>query len=286
MKKKVLFVAALFIGATTFAQDGLTSKKGEAILPEAGDWAIGFDANPFLNYFGNMFSGYTGQNTLSGATWNSNSNAILNNNNTMALTGKYFKDETTAYRGKVRIGLGGDSQTNLQDTATGSTLPGTGAIENKISNSNGFSFVVGAGLEKRKGSTRLQGYYGADFLFGLIGGGSTTYEYGATMDSLNVQFRGIVPGSRNTEEKNGNTMALGLNGFIGVEYFVAPKISIGAEYGYGFSMSSTGANETSTERWNAADQKLETFTTTGSKTSDWSFDTGVSGANLNITFHF
>ena len=32
MKKKVLFVAALFVGATTFAQDGLTSKKGEAFL--------------------------------------------------------------------------------------------------------------------------------------------------------------------------------------------------------------------------------------------------------------
>ena len=57
MKKKVLFVASLFLATATFAQDGLTSKKGEAYLPEAGDWALGFDANPFLNYAGNMFNG-------------------------------------------------------------------------------------------------------------------------------------------------------------------------------------------------------------------------------------
>ena len=226
MKKKVLFVAALFIGATTFAQDGLTSKKGEAILPEAGDWAIGFDANPFLNYFGNLFNGNL-NNTFSGATWTGD------NSSTMALTGKYFKDETTAYRGMLRIGLGGNSTTTLQDTAVAPTLPGTGAIENKTSNSNGFSLVLGAGLEKRRGSTRLQGYYGGGLMIGLLGGGSTTMEYGATMDSLNVQFRGIVPGARNTEVKNGNTFTFGLQGFVGVEYFVAPKISVAAEYGWG-----------------------------------------------------
>jgi hypothetical protein len=285
MKKKVLFVAALFIGATAFAQDGLTSKKGEAILPEAGDWAIGFDANPFLNYFGNMFSGYTGQNSLSTATWNGT------NSSTMALTGKYFVDESTAYRGKVRIGLGGNSATTMQDTAT-TSLPGTGAVENEASNSNGFSFVVGAGLEKRKGNTRLQGYYGADFMFGLLGGGSSTYTYGMTMDSTNVANGNIVDengasgSSRTTESKNGNTLMIGLNGFIGVEYFIASKISIGAEYGYGFSMASTGNGETTTESWNAADQKIDTYTVEGSKSSSWSFDTGVSGANFNITFHF
>jgi len=280
MKKKVLFVAALFIGATTFAQDGLTSKKGEAILPEAGDWGISFDANPFLNYAGNMFSGYTGKNTLSSATWTGD------NSGTMALTGKYFKDETTAYRGMLRIGLGGNSTTTLQDTASGATLPGTGAIENKTSSSNGFSLVLGGGLEKRKGSTRLQGYYGGGAYIGLLGGGSTTYEYGATMDSVNVQFNSIVPGSRNTEVKNGNTFTFGLQGFVGVEYFVAAKISIGAEYGWGFGMSSTGATETTTEAWNVADQKVDTYTVTGSKSSGWSFDTGVSNANININFYF
>ena len=134
-------------------------------------------------------------------------------------------------------------------------------------------------------------------MFGLLGGGSSTYTYGMTMDSTNVANLDIVDetganntaptaASRDTESKNGNTLMIGLNGFIGVEYFIASKISIGAEYGYGFSMASTGNGETTTESWNAADQKIDTYTVEGSKSSSWSFDTGVSGANFNITFHF
>ncbi|MCB0380481.1 MAG: hypothetical protein KDD24_04440 [Flavobacteriales bacterium] len=69
MKKRLLFVAAIFAATATFAQDGLTSKKGEAYLPEAGDWAIGIDANPFLNYAGNLFNGNTGNGIGAGATW-------------------------------------------------------------------------------------------------------------------------------------------------------------------------------------------------------------------------
>ena len=54
MKKSVLALALAFGVTTAFAQD-LTSKKGEPILPEAGDWGISTDATPFLNYAGNFF---------------------------------------------------------------------------------------------------------------------------------------------------------------------------------------------------------------------------------------
>ena len=61
MKKSIALVALAFGVSSAFAQD-LTSKKGEPFLPEAGDYMIGIDANPFLNYLGNFF-GKTVANT-------------------------------------------------------------------------------------------------------------------------------------------------------------------------------------------------------------------------------
>jgi len=276
MKKKVLFVAALFIGAATFAQDGLTSKKGEAYLPEAGDWAVGFDAAPFLNYAGNMFNNGTNTNVLN-ASW-------ANGNAGQTLMGKYFKDENTAYRGQFRLGMGGTSATTIQDSASASPMANTGALENEVSTSNGFSFVVGAGLEKRKGNTRIQGYYGGDLLIGFFGGSSVENTYGFAMDSLNVQ-QGDATSGRTLESNNGSTFNIGLEGFVGVEWFVAPKVSLGAEYRYGFNMSSLGEGETTSETWNAADQKAETNTVKTGTSGNWGFDT-ANRASINIMFHF
>ena len=62
MKTKVFLLAiALGLGSFSFAQDDdvLTGKDGAAILPAAGDWALGFDAAPILNYAGNMLNGNT-----------------------------------------------------------------------------------------------------------------------------------------------------------------------------------------------------------------------------------
>jgi len=264
MKKKVLLVAALFVGATTFAQDGLTSKKGEAILPEAGDWAIGFDAAPLLNYAGNFF-GKTAANNTDSVNW-------LGSNKGLALQGKYFKDESTAYRASFRVGFGGDSKDTYFGGANGDSLV------NNLSNSNGFNLILGVGLEKRKGSTRIQGYYGGDFTFGLLGGGSTTNEYGVALDPT------VVSGPRTLKVSNGNTFHIGLRGFIGVEYFFAPKLSIGAEYGYGLSMNNVGDSETTTESSNGT-AVTEITVKTGNE-SNWRFDTDNRDGRINLTFHF
>lgn len=279
MKKKVLFVASLFLATATFAQDGLTSKKGETILPESGDWAIGFDANPFLNFAGNILSG-TATNNFGGANWT---------NGDMAITGKMFKDETTAYRAGVRIGLGGSSFTTQNDTSAGFGNPVY--VEDVFKTSNGFNVVLSGGLEKRRGSTRIQGFYGGEVLIGMISGGTTDNEYGAVLDSANL-MQGAATNNRVTETKGGNTLSLGLRGFIGAEWFVAPKVSIAAEYGWGFMLNSTGEVEITTEHWGLASAAATTdtnfsTTTMSSKSSSWGLDTDVSGTgSLRIMFHF
>lgn len=45
---------AFILAATVIAQP--VSKKGEPFLPEAGEYALGVDAAPFLFYLGNIFS--------------------------------------------------------------------------------------------------------------------------------------------------------------------------------------------------------------------------------------
>src|ERR1043165_7523672 len=98
MKKSVLVIALAFGVTGAFAQD-LTSKKGEPILPEAGDWSIGIDATPFLSYAKSFIGAGTG---TTAPTWN-----FITNYQT--ISGKYMVDANTAYRGSLRIGFGGST---------------------------------------------------------------------------------------------------------------------------------------------------------------------------------
>lgn len=263
MKKRVLFVASFFAATAMFAQGGLTSKKGEVYLPEAGDYAIGFDGLPFIEYAGNLFNGAT-SNTLS-PTWVGNHGEL---NTNMTLYGKMFKDETTAYRGKLRIGLNSTSEDNIiSDTET------------NTSKTNDMNVTVGAGMEHRRGNTRVQGFYGAEALLG-IGSSGTKEEYGLALDANNTNGGA----ARTTETKNGSTFAFGARAFAGVEWFVAPKVSIAAEYGWGLAFSSTGEGEVTTEAWDGT-AVVNTTTKTGGSNS-FGIDTDNNGGALTIFFHF
>ncbi len=282
MKKRLLFVAAIFAATATFAQDGLTSKKGEAYLPEAGDWSIGFDANPFLNYAGNLFNGNTGNSIGAGATYFAPYGAIY---------GKMYKDEKTAYRAKLRIGFG--SQTvgtvvNLYADSVSQFNGTTTEYTNEVATS-GRQIILGAGIEKHRGNTRIQGVYGAELMIGF-GGGSTTNTYGLALSEVSTTYNPSLNGPRTTESVAGSTFVLGIDGFLGVEWFFAPKVSLGAEYTWGLSMTSTGASKTTTEEWTVpaggTTASLVTKTTNGGKSSSFGLDNGVSGANVSINFHF
>lgn len=259
MKKSIALLALAFGVTGAYAQD-LTSKKGEPILPEADDWAISVDATPFLNYMGNFF-GKTNNNTAPG--WN-----FLTNN--LTITGKMFKDAQTAYRASVRLGFGNTSTTymNGDRSATGITYPDiVPQKENKYKTSN-TNIGIAVGLEKRKGKTRLQGFYGAEVGLGL-GSSSEKFEYGNALnptgtpavtvssadeyDDLtvnNVQtvsgIAGVIGDARLLERKSGMNFNFGVRGFIGAEYFVLPKMSIGGEFGWGIGFNMNGQN---TEKW-------------------------------------
>lgn len=315
MKKKVLFVASLFLATATFAQDGLTSKKGEAYLPEAGDWAIGFDGTPFLDYVGNMFNGTSGNTVTAG--WQPINVGEVNTTNPFnvgpmyTLSGKYFKDEKTAYRLKVRIGFGSTTASNVIDTST-TTL--TGEITDDFKQSH-FAFTIGGGIEKRKGNTRIQGFYGGELLFSMgsmgqeftyadAGSGTSvgtnlhtaSYTDWSSWDPTSGNVGNAVMVTNNNERtvktSMGSTMILSLRGFVGVEWFLAPKVSVSAEYGWGLAFIKQGDMEQDTEEYAVAtgapagtESKIERKHVTGGH-SGFGIDTDNNGGAISIHFHF
>lgn len=281
MKKRLLFVAAIFAATATFAQEGLTSKKGEAYLPEAGDWALGFDGTPFVNYIGNLANGSTG-----------NSIGFTNGG---AIYGKMFKDEKTAYRAMFQLGFANNTVGNVVNLKSNPSDVDTKEFTNETKTSSN-DIKLGFGIEKRRGNTRIQGVYGAMFTFG-IGGQKTTNTYGlAYSDSTVLANMGNpdFPNGRITEQKAGSRMTLGVQGFIGFEWFFAPKFSLGAEYRWGIEMNNVGESETTTESWGVAPgaatgtpNSLQTKTSKGGKASAFNFGPANAGnAVLLVNFHF
>lgn len=265
MKKTVLFSAAILAVSAVSAQTGeITSNRGENWLSQSGDWGLTFDAQPMLNYVGNLFNGSTSNNNTNSLTWA---------NSMFAIQGKKLIDANTAYRGKVRIGFGSSKVTTLVPQIGATDPNATVEDSEKI---GGTNIVLGAGIEKRVGSTRVVGVYGAEALIGL-GSGKTTYEYGNALAANN-------PVSRMTEMKNGSTFMLGLGIFGGIEWFCAPKISLSGEYTWGLAFSSTGEGSSTTEFWNGTG--VETTESKTGKSSSFGIDTGVTGASIGINFYF
>ncbi|MFA7275059.1 MAG: hypothetical protein WC044_14410 [Crocinitomicaceae bacterium] len=266
MKRKLLIVCA-FAGMGTLVNAQTTmvkNERGEVVTPEAGDWALGADATPILGYIGNMFNG-TSNNTVG--------NAFTGTNN--AIFGKYFKDENTAYRASFRLTTISNKVANLTDTSS-TTTPSYITDETKTT---GLGFYLSGGIEKRRGHGRLQGYYGAEIGLGFGGTPTVTNTWGNALSATNT-------GDRLLKNKTGATFTVGLRGFVGVEYFVLPKLSLGGEFGWGLKLSTTGEGSEDRETWNVVDSKIETYTKTTGKASSFGFGTDNFGGSFRIMYHF
>jgi hypothetical protein len=293
MKKTIMSMAVTCMISGLFAQDpsgGMTSKKGEAILPEANDWALSIDASPVMYYLGNMLNGNLNNASPS---WGYPGTPL-------AITGKMFKDEKTAYRAMIRLGFGSVKKNNYVDDNSNTTDPSV--MVNDSWKSGYHNIVLGGGIEMRRGKTRLQGFYGGMLMLGL-GGKKDTYTFGNSYSSTSTTPTSTIwtptvtsapANARVTENKSGSTFMLGIRGFIGAEYFIFPKIAVGAEFGWGLGMTSKGEGKVTTESWDASATPpvvKSTITKTG-KAGSFGLDTDVNGSQmiptgaLTLTMHF
>ncbi|MFN8153041.1 MAG: hypothetical protein U0Y08_01980 [Bacteroidia bacterium] len=262
MKKSIALLAFVLSGGCLMAQNPIKNKDGVVLTPEPGEFALNIDAVPFLKYAGSLF------NDQSDAPY-----ASFGSNYPLTFTGLYMKKENFAYRAKVKLGFGVQKADSLV-ARIGSTNPNeTVANETKLSTSN---ITLGAGIQKWRGKTRVQAYYGGEVLFS-IGTEKTSYTYGNPLSSENQA-------TRLKSEKPGNTFGFMLRGFVGIEYFFSPKVSLGAEFGWGPSILSTGQGETQSESWNGSGTEV-TITNTG-KSSEFVMDNDNSSGAINLSFYF
>lgn len=281
MKKIALMVLVAFgFMVTTNAQD-LTSKNGTPILPEAGDFAVGIDASPIFNFFGNFVKINSGAAFNDPAAFN-----FIDGNN--YIYGKYFVDAETAYRGRIRLGFGSVSDKEyIQQDGQADPLV-TVEDKQKLGAKNIF---LGAGLEKHRGKGRLRGIYGAEAMI-MLAGTSEKYEYGngftttSTSPGTTNFGTNIVGLSRVTEAKSGSTIGFGVGAFVGVEFFILPKISVGGEFNWGLMIQSTGDGEQTSETWDGANNTVKTTTTATGGGGEFGFDTDNFGGNIYMMFHF
>jgi len=210
----------------------------------------------------------------------------LNGKNNFIM-GKYFKDEKTAFRVGLNIGYSNQSKShnvNQDQQPAHVDLPAVQVTDKASFSSTGIGLTVG--IEKRKGKTRLQGYYGADFAF-FISSQNQTNTYGNSMQTGAAAGTSITPtstnfnpidssmkygvpsylavnsnsGVRTTSEKSGTTFQIGIRGFVGVEYFILPKMSLGGEFGWGLGFSTTSSGSVTQQQMNAANTSAISMTT-------------------------
>ena len=280
MKRKVLFVASLFLATATFAQDGLTSKKGFKYLPEAGDYSIGTNADPFIKFGQNLlnFANNTGVNVNG---FNNAGAADYVTGFNQVIVGKYFISENEAYRFSFGINTTRNVVKTFGDNpVTPNAVPNSDVIElTKVANGT-YDWFVSAGREFRRGHNRLQGFYGYEAALGFSNAGKTSNSYGVEYNQM-AQDSGVIAAgdSRILKQKAPLNVRLGLRGFVGVEYFFMPKMSIGTEFGWGFAYAKDiGRGYTNTEFWG-----IEPGTT---GTTNAAYEVKVEGNNQTRTSGF
>lgn len=254
------------------------NKKGYEILPKKGDIGLGFNTIPILDMFLgtlNRATPFAGANNIVQYTQSSNNQIV----------GKYFLAPKTALR--IRFGfntLSGSMVAQVQDakaaydasfgTPDDMAKASLMRVEDKATFQKS-NLLLSAGMEFRRGYRRLQGFYGAEIGFGQTSARQFVNYGNAFSDQYGIQFTNFQSGStvsfnpttaarisRDVDTRFRGGIRIGARAFIGVEYFIFSKISIAAEYGWGYSLTTRKAATTVRQVYNNGQNGPEVFNET------------------------
>lgn len=306
MKNRIVIITvflAFFMGTHAQTDAEFVNKNGASILPQSGDIAIGMSLNPILSYFGNFFSkdydiGDSKSSSIPVADY-LNYPVGINNlyigsqaPTSSQIFAKYFLEDDRAIRASFEFtGINHFVKEYVPDDAAILDDPLSNSKVEDMHNIKGSTVVVGAGYEMRRGHRRLQGFMGGSAFF-LMQNAKSEFSYGNPISDLNPDpssvnwGNNLLPnGGRKTLQHYGQTIGFGLGGFVGVELFIIPKMSIGSELGYGYMFYKQNQMKYEFEIWNV--NTLENNTETQSPGySGHVWGTGNPSANFFLMFHF
>lgn len=255
--KTIIILVFLFVGLNHLqAQDSndepLTGKKGQVILPQKGDIGVGVNLIPFFYWMGNS-SNANANNT--GASNDKFFNIFGNS----VILGKYMLTDKSALRLAWGINLGNTTEDEyIQDDA--SNDPNVMVKDSRSLNWSRTSLALG--YEMRRGKRRLQGFWGVDLRMTYNKNSDYIYSYGNGYSLSNLVPTSYDWGSnlnankRTISHTGSNVWAVGLRGFIGLEYYIAPKVCIGAEFGWGVMYQHGLAVTVSEEYYNPISEEV------------------------------
>jgi len=289
MKKIIITTCCLLGFILSAGAQGYTSQPTSTpstqYLPVEGDFALGIEATPFFDYLGNMFNGNVGNV------------APFANGYKGAIYGKYFLAHDRAIRAKLRLDFYNEGFSASVQNDTEIILNPLNPLATALDAKNVRTFDVDllVGYEFRRGHGRIQGFWGGEVGLGLASG-KTKFDYGNTMTALNQtpttsDWLGGTTNStvRPTETSNGSTFKGTVAAFVGVEYFIASQLSIGAEFNLALVLSSSGQGKTTNEMFDASINQVITQSSRSmspvNPSSQFGLRTTPTG-NIFIMFHF
>jgi hypothetical protein len=244
--KNIYILLILFFVVSAKAQDTTQAeapkkKSTVDILPVAGDFAIGADALPYLNFIGNMFNNSAANNL------DDKINATPTSLGNQSLYLRYFLTDETAVRALISINSTTSIARNyVQDDAARFADPLSQANVEDKQTKNKNEYLLNAGYLMFRGYGRLRGYYGGTIGYGF-GRETCTYQYGnsitvenlapITSDFTVTPVTSAANPNRTLETDNGYEQMIGAGLVGGVEYYFAQKMCIGFEIGLGYDYS-------------------------------------------------
>ena len=289
MKKIISLIA---IGLMPFLSIS-AQNDSKNYLPEQGDMAFGINVKPVLKYAGNIFNGTSGNSLdnlggepVSGKEFDSE---ILPD---VSIMGKYMLNDSWGIRANVGLMFRKDMDRKYvkdDKNAVLNPFDETKLIDQKNTSKNGMSMMLGA--EYRKGNDRIQGVLGMGVLLGFYSD-KVSYNYANALTTINQQPTSAwsAPASngyRILSQRTDNNVFYGVTGSAGVEWFVAPKVSLGAEVNLSLYGISGGQLYTDSEGYNVATKQVETRTDLDSPGSNkFRFGTENLGGSLYMAFYF
>ncbi len=269
-------------------------------LPAAGDMSIGFSLDPLAYFVGNLFNG-TEDNNL-----NNFAGEPLLTPSLVSVMGTYMVTDNLGIRANIGFGL--NTSTNnyyVVDQAALEADPLSTALVTDQFKAKSMSGSFALGVEYRVGKKLpVQGVFGGGLVYAL-GTQKYDFSYGNAITewnqkplaNSNMPGYTTLPGTRETPgylqaralsyQSQDLMHSVGAYASIGVEWFVAPKIALGANVNLDIVYTINPARATTYEGWNTLTAEVTTFTNLEAPASHgFHFGTDNIGANLYVSFYF